>query len=816
MEALAGLQVVDLSSTMTGAHVSQLLADFGATVVQIEPPGGSPLRAQPAYPFWGRGKKSVEIDLKIEADRATVRGLARRADVVLETFRPGVAERLGIGYQDLAHLNPRLVYASISGFGRQGPYAHVKGYEGVVMAKLGGFGVFNEMSARPGPAFSGVPWCSFAASQACLHGILSALFEREGSGRGQAVDTNLVQSFVSLDSVSWFFHLVCERFPDAYVPVNSYSDDGTPNSIFAYYVMAGLTADGQWLQFSQARPHLFRAFMRALGLEWMFEDPYWAGIPAFDDVERRNGLLDRMLEGVRKLTVTEWQDVFERDPDVWGEIFRRGPEVMDHPQLAFDQFPTEILDPEWGVVRQPGPLVRLTETPAQLDRPAPGLDEHRDEIRAAALAAAVDRGDGEPIPDGAEESGLPLAGVTILELAYLMAAPYGTAVLTDLGARVIKIEPFEGDPIRAMIPFPEAGGVKVMQGKESICVDLTTPEGQEIVHRIAAEADLVVQSFRVGVAERLHLDAESLRKVNPNLVYLNAPGYGIDGPCARKPAFAPCIAAAGGIGALLIGDSLPAGTDVDLAAIRQGARLLTGSTATMNAQADGFASLVVGTASLLGLLARERGLPAQQLLTTMLSSVSHALSLDIVRPSGGPVTPTADRDLWGYSARYRIYEANDGWVFLGAPYESEWAPLVKALSPYVDLTLDERFTTEDNRRHNDDALATVLAGVFKARSKTDWEDELLSADVACVAVSMESVESVMWSQHFGRAGGYIADVTHPTFDEHPRLAPLTRFSRSFTQALPGCLAGQHTDELLSELGYDDLTISTLRERHIVA
>ena len=149
MEALAGLHVVDLSNTVTVAQVSQLLADFGAEVIHVEPPGGSPLREQPAFPFWARGKRSIELDLKIEADRAIVRGLARRTDVVLETFRPAVADRLGVGYADLAEANPRLVYASITGFGRDGAYANVKGYEGVVMAKLGGFGVFDEMMTNP-------------------------------------------------------------------------------------------------------------------------------------------------------------------------------------------------------------------------------------------------------------------------------------------------------------------------------------------------------------------------------------------------------------------------------------------------------------------------------------------------------------------------------------------------------------------------------------------------------------------------------------------------------------------------------------------
>src|SRR5262245_8734864 len=113
---LEGLRVVELSSTLTSATISGFLADFGADVVAIEPPGGSPLRTQPAFPFWGRGKRSIVLDLGAPDDAAIARSLATGADVVIETFRPGVVERFGLGYDELAPVNPRLVYASVTAF----------------------------------------------------------------------------------------------------------------------------------------------------------------------------------------------------------------------------------------------------------------------------------------------------------------------------------------------------------------------------------------------------------------------------------------------------------------------------------------------------------------------------------------------------------------------------------------------------------------------------------------------------------------------------------------------------------------------------
>src|SRR5207253_758845 len=143
----------DLSTTTTGAHIGQVLADFGAEVVGVEPPGGSALRHLPAWPFWGRGKRSAVLDLGDPDGVAAARALAHDADVVVETWRPGVAERLGLGWDDLSAANPRLVHASVTGFGRDNPWSHLKGYEPVVMAKIGGLDAFSGLTDRPGPAY---------------------------------------------------------------------------------------------------------------------------------------------------------------------------------------------------------------------------------------------------------------------------------------------------------------------------------------------------------------------------------------------------------------------------------------------------------------------------------------------------------------------------------------------------------------------------------------------------------------------------------------------------------------------------------------
>ncbi len=139
-----------------------------------------------------------------------------------------------------------------------------------------------------------------------------------------------------------------------------------------------------------------------------------------------------------------------------------------------------------------------------------------------------------------------------------------------------------------------------------------------------------------------------------------------------------------------------------------------------------------------------------------------------------------------------------------------------ALSPFVDLRTDPRFLTAADRRANDDALTARLAAVFRDGPQDVWEQKLLAVDVACVAMATVGPEALLMSDSFGRASGYVAEVEHPTFDRHPRLAPVIRFSRSATQAKPGVLAGSATDSVLRELGYADGDIADLRARQVVA
>ena len=806
-DALEGLRVVDLSWGLAGALTTLVLGDYGAEIVRVEPPGGDVLRGEPAFPLWGRNKKSVTLDLHQASGRAAVRRLVERADVVVTTFRPITATKLRLAYDDFADQHPGLVYASITGFGTRGPYANVPGYEGVVLAKMGGMAHVTGMAPRPGPAFPAVPYASYSAAHAALHGILAALYVRERTGRGQLVETSLAHAVAAHDPWEWFLRVLCAKYPQAFTPAPPYSERGVPTQGFAFRLLVCLTRDGRWLQFSQTSPHLFREFMEVLGLAWMFDDPRWKTAPDFETEEEREAFWERMLEAARTRTVAEWEDVFRAHPNVWAECFRTTQEAMDHPQLRHNGQVITVDDPRVGQTEQLAPFVVMSATPGRVRMPAPTAGEHTTETLDAVTRGAL-------VPPSARPSAAPpkrpLEGVTVLELGLWYAGPYGPALLADLGARVIKVAPLAGEPMRHIMPVADAGGIKVLQGKESVALDLDAPEGRAIVHELAKNADLVLVGYRGGVAERLGVDHATLARVNPRLVYLSSPGYGVDGPCARKPAYAPTIGVASGIGLFQAGPSIPSGPELSLADVKAASIRLNWS-AQAPANADGCSALGVATALLLGLVARARTGRGQAMLTSMLGTTLFAVSDDAIRHAGRAPRRTPDPELYGFSALYRLYETADGWLFLAAPKPREWA----ALAPLVGLADDARFATAEARAARQDELAAALAAAFRTRAAAEWERVLLPADVAGVQVAAGPMPRVVIEEPWYREAGFLADVEHPTFGPHARLAPLVGLSLTPGEARPAAVVGQHTDAVLRELGYDGASIDALAARRIV-
>jgi crotonobetainyl-CoA:carnitine CoA-transferase CaiB-like acyl-CoA transferase len=796
--ALSGLRVLDLSNYRTGAQASQTLADFGAEVIHVEPPGGSPLRRQAAWRIWGRGKRSAQLDLRDPAQVETCRRLIRTADVVIETFRPDVAERLGLAYEVLAAENPGLIWASVTGFGRTGPLRELQGYEGVVSAKLGVYWTHADLTDRSGPSFSAAADAAFPASQLALSGILAALHARERTGLGQRVDTTLAQGLTVHDTSRWFARVVLDS------ATASSSDGKAPTGTTGFGLLTAQTRDNYWLQFAQVGGKRLRAMLRMFGLEAMYEDPHWRGLPDFEGGERRDAFWERLLSAVRSNSLAEWSSAFAGDRTVWAERYRRGAELLDHPQMQWNRMVVETEDPDVGRLKAPGPIAQLSATPGKASNPAPALgkDDIDWDAPRRAPAGAGSAADMQPA----------LAGVTVVELSSFYPAPYAASILAELGARVIKLEPLDGDPLRSQPPYGEVWALKTLLGKESVAIDLNGSDGREIARSIIAGADIVLHSYRAGAMDRLGLDKATLKALNPNIIVQCCAGYGEDGPCGDRPAFGTSIGAATGYAWRNVGASLAAGETVSLQDVKRVAHRLN-SAATAVGNADGPATVINAASMLLALVARDRGAEGQSALTTMLLSGAHSLAEQMADFEGAPPVPESDTQLYGFGPLYRLYEASEGWVFLAAPGDHEWRKLVAALPGSDRLTGDPRFSSAEARRANGQALADALSAIFRTRPAQNWEFDLRAADVACVEAANAPVES-----HFldpgdvGASSGFLARTFHPHFGELPRLAPLIGLSRSAAVLGDAPVVGQHTEKVLRELGYQGSAIAELEEK----
>lgn len=786
-DACEGLRILDLTTGPAGGLASMILADFGADVVKVERPGGDPYRTLAAAPMWLRGKRSVELDLKTRLGRQALLGMVEGADAVLVSHRPETARRLGVDAETLRALNPRLVYCHITGFGPRGPLAEYRGYEGIVAAKAGRMMTFAGQADRDGPVYSYVQVGTHGASQAAVQGILAALIAREATGEGQTVETSLLQAMMPYDMGGILIQQLMRRFPKLF-PEDPWSAFGRMPTLQYQPV---LTKDGRWLQLGNLVEHLFHAFLVAADLSEVYVDERYQGPPNQYAEDAREELRDRILARMQERTLDEWMQVFIADGNVAAEPYVTTQDALMHPQIVHNGAVIDVETPAHGAMKQIGAVGRLSATPAAIRPVAPAVGEHRD--------AAWPAREAPPAPgssNGTLERRLrhPLEGVTILEFATIIATPYACSILGDLGARVIKVEPIGGDPMRGMVNG--VGATKTTASKESISVDMKSEAGREIVRRLVGQADALIHNFRPGVPERLGIGYDDVRAIRPQIVYVSAMGYGSDGPYAHRPNAHPIPGAALG-GAYMQAGGPEALRPVEgIEAIRERSRQLMRAN---EVNPDPNTSLVIATATMLALFVqRTRGI-GQRVECDMMTANAYANFDDFLAYDGKPERPAPLPGLYGLNALYRLYETADGWVFLACPSEAEWRALVRTLG-CAEL-VDERFAGPEARRANDGALGEILAEAFRARSADDWEQLLSLADVACVrADAAHPAQFFDRSQHMVE-NGFVVEADHLRWGRHWRAGPLTRLSATAPSPGAGVLAGQHTRQILRELEF---------------
>jgi len=373
--ALEGLVVLDLTNFLSGPYCTMMLGDMGADVIKVErADGGDDSRRMPPFvdgrsanfSLFNRNKRSITLDLKDPADLETLRQIVRRADVLVENFRPGVMDRAGLSWETLSALNPRLIYASISGFGQDGPWAQHGGLDMMAQAMSG-------LMAGNGPE-DGEPYrlpiavTDVTAGMFTCIAVLGALAARERTGRGQQIDQSLLEAGLALGVYEAAHVLTFNTRPER---LGQRHRASAPYRVFR-------TSDG-WITLGASKNKFFRHLCEIIGMPELVTDPRF--VNNADRVAHNQILVDIIQGKLAQHSSAHWLAELARG-GVPSEAVLSYDEALAHPQAVARQVIAEVDDPERGRIRTLAPPVRLKGTPAAVRRRAPDLGEHNAEIRA--------------------------------------------------------------------------------------------------------------------------------------------------------------------------------------------------------------------------------------------------------------------------------------------------------------------------------------------------------------------------------------------------------------------------------------------------
>ena len=354
---LAGITVIDLTSYIAGSYTAMMLADLGATVLKVEALEGDSFRELPGFFGWNRGKRSVAVNLKEPDGRAIVHRMARTADVAMENMRPGVADRLGVGYATLSEINPRLIYSSVTAFGSEGPYCDRPGFDPLLQA-MGG--VMTLQGFGGPPQYVRVAVTDYYTAALAGQAILAALFVRERTGRGQRVETSLLNGVLALQS---------GNVVDYPGKQSVFRDNPT----YRLY-RAG---DGEWFFLACGNQSFWVKLCQAVGRPELAEDPRFGSWLL--RLDNREALMPLLEEAFASKPRAEWLDILA-DHDIPAAGTQPLPRFMEDPAVHQQGMIVSYDHPEVGRLTLMGQPLRFSETQADDAGPPPVLGQHTAEV----------------------------------------------------------------------------------------------------------------------------------------------------------------------------------------------------------------------------------------------------------------------------------------------------------------------------------------------------------------------------------------------------------------------------------------------------
>jgi crotonobetainyl-CoA:carnitine CoA-transferase CaiB-like acyl-CoA transferase len=762
--ALQGIRVVDFGHYVAGPLAALLLADNGADVVHVDPPGG-PRPGGAVDAFYSRGKQCVTLDLKRRADLDEAQRLVGRADVVVENFRPGIMERLGLGAAAMVEANPRLVYCSLPGFASEDPRASVAGWEGIVEAATAGYRPIDEhwdhtgranavVDDRDRPLFTAIPVASNFAAFLGATCIVMALIARERTGLGQQVEVPLAEAMV--EAYSMFLGMPVHR-------------GAPPTAAFPISELSYRCADGRFFDCSPY-PHFLRRFIEGAGAagEW-----HAAGLLDFDrsplDADLRARQQQRFRDMMRSRTAAEWETLAIALGLPFAMV-RTAKEWVASEQARASQTVVEVDDPEFGPIWTAGLAVHLSETPGEARARTPDCTDPARLLTGVGAARTV------PAPHGTALD-RPLDGVSVVDVTQVVAGPTTGRLLADFGADVVKIN----NPVPS---FTDGIVGHLHRGKRTMLLDVQDPAGRDVLWRLVEDADVYLQNFAMGSSERYGIGYDDVRARKSDIVYVSISAFAYNGPWGGRRGYENQANAATGLSWRYGG---PHGWP-----LYQPHLVNDAGTGVLGAFATG-----------LGLFHRSRTGRGQHVATSLSQSSTLHQAAYLVSASDGGETEPRGVNAYGWSAVQRLYKASDSWFFLAVGPDG-----AGSLAGVEGLEGVDVHARSANDTHG--ALASALADRFALAPVEAWIERLHAAGIGAQAVdTLETAaealaeRGVVYHEPAPR-GGTIAT---------PGVGAWLSATPPRAGADPGPL-GSQAEEILGSLGLGE-RISALRAHGVI-
>ena len=489
---LKGLRVLDFGQYIAGPLAAMILGDYGADVIHVDPPGGPVWDGYKANAVLARGKRNITLDLKQPEDLQIAKKLAAKADILIENFRPGVMERLGLGYEACAAENPTLIYCSLPGFSRfDAERRDLPGWEGIIGAEAGLYSGMDFATRSRYIRFDALPLASNYAAVIACHSIIAALIVRKKCGRGQFIESALYDAAFEVDSTRTVTP------PQPMLPPGVERSKAGSNSYALVRLMAQYPCrDGRYIQ-TTPPPRGALSIARALfPAEWIDE-----AVPPDAGETVRQVMLTR--------TMQEWEDYAQTEHGAGFAVCKTSAEWLRDTAAVESRCVIDLEDPILGRTLQPGVPSLMLKT-----GDCAGLPRHLPDADRAEILAELETLPARPVPGSCRPAEPALKGMKVLDLCQVVAGPTCGRLLAEYGAEVLKIN----NPDLTFNHTALAGHETQNNGKTCVFLDLKSPEGKKLLDHFIREADIFHCNFAQAAYEHLGVTEEQLREKNPNII----------------------------------------------------------------------------------------------------------------------------------------------------------------------------------------------------------------------------------------------------------------------------------------------------------